>query len=246
MRGLPSLWRRNRGVQLGIRDDEVRYALSCAALECTSMGPDDSLNSESNDDAPSRLSVTTNTVVPDREQIELADAVLARLNPTDSHELRQMTTRFGLVSGMLMMIVILFWWLAIHVAGKEWGGNHGPSSIFFDLSFAEVSWVVPILVFFATLLVSLSRERGGALTATLGGGFFVLVVYLAIEPVGHAMFSSDGSSDLMTSILQSLRLTALGILVHFSARYFLDAMLVAWVRGVLSNFDVALAPIKED
>ena len=52
------------------------------------MGPDDSLNSESNQDAPSRLSVTTNTVVPDREQIELADAVLARLNPTDTHELR--------------------------------------------------------------------------------------------------------------------------------------------------------------
>ena len=80
----------------------------------------------------------------------------------------------------------------------------------------------------------------------MGGGFFVLVVYLAIEPVGHAMFSSDASTDLMTSILQTLRLTALGILVHFSARYFLDAMLVAWVRGVISNFDVALAPMKDE
>ena len=210
------------------------------------MGSEDSLAPESSDDVPSRLSVRNDAMIPDREQIELADAVLARLNPADAHELRQMTTRFGLVSGMLMMIVVLFWWLAIHVAGNEWGGNHGPSSIFFDLSFAEVSSIVPILVFFATLLVSLSRERGGALTATLGGGFFVLVVYLAIEPVGHAMFSTDASTDLMTSILQTLRLTALGILVHFSARYFLDAMLIAWVRGVISNFDVALAPIKEE
>ena len=60
------------------------------------------------------------------------------------------------------------------------------------------------------------------------------------------MCSSDASTDLMTSILKTLRLTALGILVHFSARYFLDAMLVAWVRRVISNFDVALAPMKDE
>ena len=70
------------------------------------MGPEDSLTSESSDDVPSRLSVSNDAMIPDRDQIELADAVLARLNPTDSHELRQMTTRFGLVSGMLMMIVV--------------------------------------------------------------------------------------------------------------------------------------------
>ena len=70
------------------------------------MGPEDSLTSESSDDVPSRLSVRNDSMIPDRDQIELADAVLARLNPTDSHELRQMTTRFGLVSGMLMMIVV--------------------------------------------------------------------------------------------------------------------------------------------
>ncbi|MEC9173455.1 MAG: hypothetical protein VX804_00135 [Candidatus Thermoplasmatota archaeon] len=84
------------------------------------MGPEDSLPSESSDDTPSRLALSNDAMIPDREQIELADAVLARLNPTDAHELRQMTTRFGLVSGMLMMIVVLFWWLAIHVAGNEW------------------------------------------------------------------------------------------------------------------------------
>ena len=72
------------------------------------MGPEDSLTSESSDDVTSRLSVSNDAMIPDRDQIELADAVLARLNPTDSHELRQMTTRFGLVSGMLMMIVVFY------------------------------------------------------------------------------------------------------------------------------------------
>ena len=122
------------------------------------MGPEDALSSNGEEAEASRLSVSGTLSVPDKEQLELAEAILARLNPADSHELRQMSTRFGLVSGMLMMIVLLFWFLAIHVAGNEWGGNSGPSSILFDLNFSQISWLVPVLVFLATLLVSLSQE----------------------------------------------------------------------------------------
>ena len=62
------------------------------------MGPADAL--PSNEEAEvSRLSVSGTLSVPDKEQLELAEAILARLNPADSHELRQMSTRFGLVSG---------------------------------------------------------------------------------------------------------------------------------------------------
>ncbi|CAI8214776.1 MAG: hypothetical protein DBX05_04325 [Candidatus Poseidoniales archaeon] len=209
------------------------------------MGPEDALSSKGEEAEMSRLSVSGTLSVPDKEQLELAEAILARLNPADSHELRQMSTRFGLVSGMLLMIVALFWFLAIHVAGNEWGGNSGPSSILFDLNFSQISWLVPVLVFLATLLVSLSRERGGAITATLGGVFLILVIYLAIEPIGHAMLATEGS-DLMISLMQTVRLGILGVLVHYSARHFLDAMLVTWVRSVLAGFDVVLAPQDED
>ena len=115
----------------------------------------------------------------------------------------------------------------------------------FDLNFSQISWLVPVLVFLATLLVSLSRERGGAITATLAGVFLILVIYLAIEPIGHAMLATEGS-DLMISLMQTVRLGILGVLVHYSARHFLDAMLVTWVRSVLAGFDVVLAPQDED
>ena len=180
--------------------------------------------------------------LPEEELLLLADSIIQRLQPEDRHEMQQMTVRFGLASGILMMVVALFWWLAVKTVGDSWGDVSTPASVVLDLSFAQVSWIVPLLVFLATVVYSLAREQGGPVTAFIGGLFYVLAVYLAVEPIGFLMFDSSSSVSLSTAFLQTIRLVALGVMVHYSARFFLDAVLLAWVRNLLTNFPVDLHP----
>ncbi len=178
--------------------------------------------------------------LPGEELLMLADSIIQRLQPEDRHEMQQMTVRYGLASGILMMVVALFWWLAVRTVGDAWGST--PASVVLDLSFAQVSWIVPLLVFLATVVYSLAREQGGPVTAFIGGLFYVLAVYLAVEPIGFLMFDTSSSATLSTAFLQTIRLAALGVMVHYSARFFLDAVLLAWVRNLLTNFPVDLLP----
>ena len=48
------------------------------------MGPADAPSSNDEEADMSRLSVSGTLSVPDKEQLELAEAILARLNPADS------------------------------------------------------------------------------------------------------------------------------------------------------------------
>ncbi len=174
----------------------------------------------------------------------LADSIIQRLQPEDRHEMQQMTVRFGLASGILMMVVALFWWLAVKTVGDAWGDVSTPASVVLDLSFAQVSWIVPLLVFLATVVYSLAREQGGPVTAFIGGLLYVLAVYLAVEPIGFLMFDPSTSVTLSTAFLQTIRLAALGVMVHYSARFFLDAVLLAWVSNLLTTFPVELMPAE--
>jgi len=57
--------------------------------------------------------------LPEEELLLLADSIIQRLQPEDRHEMQQMTVRFGLASGILMMVVALFWWLAVKTVGDS-------------------------------------------------------------------------------------------------------------------------------
>ncbi len=197
-------------------------------------------------DGVARLSVSDEAAaLPSEDLLVLADSIIQRLEPSDRHDMQQMTVRFGLASGILMMVVALFWWLAVKTVGDAWGDVSTPASVVLDLTFAQVSWIVPLLVFLATVVYSLARERGGPVMAFLGGLLYVLAVYLAVEPIGFMMFDPSTGTTLSTAFLQTIRLAALGVMVHYSARFFLDAVLLAWVRNLLTNFPVDLHPPEE-
>ena len=177
--------------------------------------------------------------VPTSDSLELAESILQRLKPGDRHEMGQMVFRNAVASGVLLMAVALFWWLTVTVFGKELGSDEAKLSLIFDFDYKWVAALVPILVFFATVLMKLSRERSQPWPGFAAGAMLILALFMAIEPIGHLAFGNAPA----VMLLHSARLVALGVMVHYCASMFLDALLLRWVRDLLANFPVDISPL---
>jgi len=179
------------------------------------------------------------TSVPTADTLELAESILQRLQPGDRHEMGQMVYRNAIAAGVLMMAVALFWWLTVSVFGKQLGSEDAQLSLIFDMDYKWVAALVPVLIFVATTLMKLSREKSQPWAGLAAGAMLILALFLAIEPIGHLAFGS--APPIM--LLHSARLIALGVMVHYCASMFLDALLLRWVRDLLANFPVDISPL---
>lgn len=196
-------------------------------------------------DVESRIEVTdTEGRLPDANNLKLADSVLTRLAPKDRHEMGQMIHSRSVMAGILFAAVGIFWWLTVSVVGNSLGDNNPdlPQSMILSLDFFQVSLLIPILVLIATILLMHSRERSSWQSGTLGGIMLIIALYFTLEPVGWIIFTDQGSPSM---VLQSLRIGALAVMVHYSTHMLLDAILLSWVQKMLQNFSIDMAPLEE-
>ena len=178
--------------------------------------------------------------LPSNDALELMESILQRLQPKDRHEIRDMITNRGWLSGVLLMMSGLFWWIAVQKGSDALNNGDIPDSLLGDFDFSMLAKMVPIVVFFATVVWSVGRERGHASMSNLGGLLVVPAVYYILEPLGFALLTND--VDTQTALFASLRLFALATMIHYSAKLFIDAWLLQWVRLQMMNMPVDLIP----
>tara|TARA_A100001037_G_C15125925_1_gene626167 strand:+ start:42 stop:710 length:669 start_codon:yes stop_codon:yes gene_type:complete len=178
--------------------------------------------------------------LPSNDALELMESILQRLKPKDRHEIRDMITNRGWLSGVLLMMSGLFWWIAVQKGSDALNNGDIPESLLGDFDFSMLAKMVPIVVFFATVVWSVGRERGHASMSNLGGLLVVPAVYYILEPLGFALLTND--VDTQTALFASLRLFALATMIHYSAKLFIDAWLLQWVRLQMMNMPVDLIP----
>jgi len=178
--------------------------------------------------------------LPSNDALELMESILQRLKPKDRHEIRDMITNRGWLSGVLLMMSGLFWWIAVQKGSDALNNGDIPDSLLGDFDFSMLAKMVPIVVFFATVVWSVGRERGHASMSNLGGLLVVPAVYYILEPLGFAILTND--VDTQTALFASLRLFALATMIHYSAKLFIDAWLLQWVRLQMMNMPVDLIP----
>ena len=178
--------------------------------------------------------------LPSNDALELMESILQRLKPKDRHEIRDMITNRGWLSGVLLMMSGLFWWIAVQKGSDALNNGDIPNSLLGDFDFSMLAKMVPIVVFFATVVWSVGRERGHASMSNLGGLLVVPAVYYILEPLGFAILTND--VDTQTALFASLRLFALATMIHYSAKLFIDAWLLQWVRLQMMNMPVDLIP----
>lgn len=197
-------------------------------LEDTATGPATGIAAAAKEDLPTN------------DALELMESILQRLQPSDRHEIRDMITNRGWLSGVLLMMAGLFWWIAVGKGATALNNSDIPLSLMGDFDFATLAMVVPGLVFLATVVWSVGRERGRAMMSNIGGLLVVLALYYILEPIGFAILTDH--VVMQTAFFGTLRLLALAVMIHYSAKLFIDAILLQWVRTQMIHMPVELMP----
>ena len=182
---------------------------------------------------------TTNQV-----SLEMMESVIQRLQPKDRHELREMITQRGVISGGMISCAVLFWLVAVQKGGDALGDNGLPGSMIGNFGFNELSFIVPGIALLSTLIMSIGRERGHGILSNVAGILVILGVFFIIEPFGHLILT--GNVDIQTALFASGRLIILAALLHLASRFFFDAMLLQWVRELILSNNIDLFPVQTD
>ena len=180
---------------------------------------------------------------PTAYNLEMMESILQRLQPNDRHQIRDMISDRGRMSGALGIACLLFWWVAIHMGGDSLDDSDLPISLIGDFGFYQLSLVVPALILVATIMLSMGREKGQASTSNAGGVLAVLAIFFIIEPLGR--MTLQGDLDAQTATTASGRLAIIALLIHFSTKMMIDSLLLEWVRTATMNMDIDLFPNQQ-
>ena len=172
-----------------------------------------------------------------QSSLEMMESIIQRLQPQNRHEIRDMIFHRGRISGAMLIMAILLWWISVEKGAERLGDSAIPISQLGGFEFAELSLIVPSIALFATLVMSIGRERGNAVLSNLAGILVILGAFYILEPFGNLVFGT-GDMDLQNAIFASGRLTLLALLLHFATRFFFEALLLQWVRTWLLSNDI--------
>jgi len=180
---------------------------------------------------------------PTAYNLEMMESILQRLQPNDRHQIRDMISDRGRMSGALGVACLLFWWVAVHMGGDSLDDPDLPISLIGDFRFYQLSLVVPALILVATIMLSMGREKGQASTSNAGGVLAVLAIFFIIEPLGR--MTLQGDLDAQMASTASGRLAIIALLIHFSTKMMIDSLLLEWVRTATMNMDIDLFPNQQ-
>jgi len=172
-----------------------------------------------------------------QSSLEMMESIIQRLQPQNRHEIRDMIFHRGRISGAMLIMAILLWWISVEKGAERLGDSAIPISQLGGFEFAELSLIVPSIALFATLVMSIGRERGNAVLSNLAGILVILGAFYILEPFGNLGLGT-GDMDLQNALFASGRLTLLALLLHFATRFFFEALLLQWVRTWLLSNDI--------
>ena len=183
---------------------------------------------------------TENPEGPTSESLELMESIIQRLQPTGRHDIREMISFRGLVSGSLASMTAVFWWISVDKGGDSLGDTDIPISLIGGFTFKEISIIVPILALAATFIMSVGRETGNAIMNNIGGILIVIILFYILEPLGNSIMGPE--IEMQVAVFASGRLIAMAIMLGMATTFFWDAILLQWVRSTMMNLGVDLFP----
>ncbi len=181
------------------------------------------MNVEAEDNVDSEIQL-----LPNEEQLELAERIIARLNPPHRAAISKMIHTKAKYVGSIVAGWMVFWWLTVQQAD----GNSF-SSIFFGPDFLLISILAPMLVFLGSLLSDFSREMGKLFPGLVSGIMFVFAVLYVCEP---AVMGMVGDMDVTTALWMTVRLLILCSTTLFAAKLLIDAWLLGWVKALMDSY----------
>ena len=204
---------------------------------------DDSLEEAPSANALAATAAETNDA-PSAYNVEMMESIVQRLRPEDRHQIRDMISERGRMSGALGIACFLFWWVAVHMGGESLGDSDLPTSMIGDFNYYRLTLVVPAIALIATILLTMGREKGQSLTSNAGGVLAVLALFIVLEPLGRMTLLGD--LDTQAALTASGRLAIIATLIHLATKMMVDSILLEWVRGSMMSMDIDVLPERRD
>ena len=201
---------------------------------------DDTLFDTSDSISPS-ISPTVEGDSMNQPSLEMMESIIQRLQPQNRHDIRDMIFNRGRISGAMLIMAILLWWISVEKGAERLGDAAIPVSQLGGFEFSELSIIVPTIALLATLVMSIGREQGNAILSNVAGILMILGAFYILEPFGNLALDV-GEIELRNAISASGRLSILAVLLHFATKFFFDALLLQWVRSFLLSNDVDIFP----
>ena len=206
------------------------------------------LGDDSLEEAPSANALAAKAAeindAPSAYNVEMMESIVQRLRPEDRHQIRDMISERGRMSGALGIACFLFWWVAVHMGGESLGDSDLPASMIGDFNYYRLTLIVPAITLVATILLTMGREKGQSLTSNAGGVLAVLALFLVLEPIGRMTLLED--LDTTTALTASGRLGIIATLIHLATKMQVDSILLEWVRGSMMSMDIDVLPERQD
>jgi len=171
---------------------------------------------------------------------QLADAILERMDVTDSQTIDQMIHKRAVLSGTIIGGLLLFWWL---VFVKFDSASFNEPELVLQLNYEVISALLPFLVFAGSVLNMMSRELGRPGPGTIAGFLLLISVYFIIEPLGMYLFNQT-DAEMSTVIWLCSRLAIIGTGVYIGSKMLMEAFLLSWVKRFLEMHEASIS--KED
>ena len=171
---------------------------------------------------------------------QLADAILERMDVTDSQTIDQMIHKRAVLSGTIIGGLLLFWWL---VFVKFDSASFDEPELILQLNYEVISALLPFLVFAGSVLNMMSRELGRPGPGTIAGFLLLISVYFVIEPFGMYLFNQT-DAEMGTVIWLCSRLAIIGTGVYIGSKMLMEAFLLSWVKRFLEMHEASIS--KED
>jgi hypothetical protein len=176
-----------------------------------------------------------------QSSLEMMESIIQRLEPQNRHDIRDMIFQRGRISGAMLIMAVLLWWISVEKGSERLGDSLIPVSQMGGFEFSELSIIVPGIALLATLVMSIGREQGNAILSNIAGILVILGAFYILEPFGNIALNI-ADMELQNAISASGRLSVLAVLLHFSTKFFFDALLLQWVRTWLLSNDVDIFP----
>ncbi len=173
----------------------------------------------------------TEQMQPSEEQLELAERIIARLNPPDRTAIGEMIHSRSMWVGGILATYAVFWWLTVLQNGDT---DLGAESIFFGPNFLTVTILAPSLVFLGSILSDFSRSLGQLFPGLVSGIMYVFVVLYVSEPAILSLFGS--SMDTSVGMWRFARLLILCSTMLIAAKLLIDAVLLGWVKRLMDAY----------
>ena len=202
---------------------------------------DEEMSAEGDHDANAVVPAGANS--PPEQLIEVADAIISRMNVKDRHDVDKMIHERALYCGAVIATLTIFWWLSFFQFGTS-ADEQAEKSLVIGLSFLTISWLVPILVFIGSILNAISREQGKPAPGLVAGALFLMGIYFVLEPLGFYL-ANITSSELGLVLWQSIRLAVLAGGIYMGARLFIEAFTLSWVKRFLEMYKIDITPMED-